>query len=505
MGALNVTGIVVAALWALVANDAAYADLPTEFPDELCKSLPKIEKIPDTLVISENIDIPSGVQLSDLYARIELKTEACAGTKGTKDTNRLKQMAARLGFDSAKTVSTMIRVGDLPPLQLVSYNLQDGDRTSSIVANRYFPWQPASQITKVVLENRSTTATTVGAASVLTHVGDLLPPETAILAPASIIGMKAAAGAAQKILDAFSRDKNGNSYEQSFDPSSLDGGSIVYLLDSKGLPLVAVSMKLVFTPSLAQPTVASGIGNVKPTFTSLPLILSKVTIDSGNRTLRDALGSDSSALAITRADANTPPAEYAKQCRTLKTRLSNNFGLNRFDTLLALTEWLSENSYVSTPALHNSGCLQAADKALLKDMGLEHVLNLQVEPPKAVTLEAYCSAMHAALGVGDITTYGDAFKPSVPTMFMGTLVNYSPTKLLDYVRLFKGIATGCRLEGNGDASYYVFGFSSASGTYEIEARGTNNGPSSYEPVRGGIGQVEIKETKPKSATTPPSV
>jgi len=177
----------------------------------------------------------------------------------------------------------------------------------------------------------------------------------ALLSPAANAYLSAANTVAQDVSSAIYNVKNNNTtlahlnMAQTVPGSTGPDRAITFRFrDTKGKALFGVRILVSFTRTLAKqddnidPT--SDTATQPPQFTGLPDILS-VAVGApatGSQTLLQEISKDSTFQSLITSGSNTDADAFKKSCDALERSLLTTYGLNRYDTSLAMAEILNE-------------------------------------------------------------------------------------------------------------------------------------------------------------------
>lgn len=152
--------------------------------------------------------------------------------------------------------------------------------------------------------------------------------------------------------------------------------SITYRFrDLNNRPLAAVRLYVSFTNSIADPqpvNPSTSDASHTPQFTQLQDILD-VTVGgpaAASQTLLQEISKEPSFQELLKATPDTTPDSFRSACNSLESALQSVYGLNTFDTALAMAQVLSQQStlYLNYKRFYNSGCFHS--RGLLKQMGI---------------------------------------------------------------------------------------------------------------------------------------
>jgi hypothetical protein len=141
--------------------------------------------------------------------------------------------------------------------------------------------------------------------------------------------------------------------------------------DLKNRPLAAVRLNVAFTNSIQNPVPidpTSG-GSTIPQFSRLQDILGVSVGGPLMGTLRQAISKETAYQNLLKSTSDTSAASFASDCNNLEGALQSVYGLNRYDSALAMADVLSQNTlYLTSKKYYASGCFR--DRAVLKTMGI---------------------------------------------------------------------------------------------------------------------------------------
>jgi hypothetical protein len=339
---------------------------------------------------------PSQTQTDNLYARLWVLEEICtAQTLSNSDRSRLDAVLNALGITKAQsfaaTVSITGDVGNLkyPDIVPFSYAFDQKQKsyTTQTVSQDFLPWEATSAF-KVQYSYKSSKSISINTAQLFSGIVTQVAgagTASAVLSPAANAYLSAANSLAQDVGSAV-YDGN-NSVTDSFHMDMAHAApnetpptpvrALTYRFqDMNQNPLAGVRLIVSFTRTIAlqndavDPT--TDRASQPPQFTQLPDILNQTVGGpaTGSQSLLQEIAKEPSYQSLLKTDANTTATDFKNLCSTLERALSGTYGLNRWDTALAMGEVLNQNTlYLTLDKFYSSGCFDQR-RSDLKLMGI---------------------------------------------------------------------------------------------------------------------------------------
>ena len=330
---------------------------------------------------------PSQTHVDDLYARVWVIEKVCTEQSlSPADRSRLDKALQGLGIDKAQAFAVTISVtgGAIKYPDVVPFSYSTGQGNYSIQTSSIFlPWQAITAFDLLYHYKASksiafNTAQLFG--SVSTQVAGA-GTASAVLSPAATAYVNAAIAIMSQITTSIYDVKNDKMDDLTVDLARAVPGetgavrAVTYRFqDTHQRPLAGVRLLFSFARTIAMTdtvTPTDDEAQKPPQFTALPGILNK-TVGSpaaGSQTLFEQISKERSYQSLLKTDSNTSPTDFKNLCDALETALAQTYGLNKYDTALAMGEVLSTyTSYLSTNKFYSSGCFVHRD--LLKSMGI---------------------------------------------------------------------------------------------------------------------------------------
>jgi hypothetical protein len=334
-------------------------------------------------------------KLQNLYARLVVETQLCTdSTLSPQDRKVLQKVLNALKITNARSfASTISLTGDAqggikyPPIIPFGYSYDESKSTYSVqqVGKGIVPWQ-ATNAFDVQYSYNANTNLSINTQSLFSGIATAIAGAggaTALLSPAAnaylSVGQTVLQDVAQSVFTAV--NSAGDSYH--FDMLQGPDRVMIYRFrDLSNNPLAAVRLTVAFTNSIAMPEPVDPTKDVSqnvPQFTQLQNILS-VTVGgpSGGQTLLQEISKESSYQDLLKATDATTPKSFQSSCDQLETALETTYGLNSYDTALAMGQILSQENtlYLNSDKFYSSGCFRS--RSVLKTMGIQ---DFEKKPP----------------------------------------------------------------------------------------------------------------------------
>jgi hypothetical protein len=329
--------------------------------------------------------------LQNLYARLVYQTQLCtANSLSSKDRGRLQAVLNFLKITNARSfAATMSLTGNgqggvkYPQVAPFSYSYDESASTYAVqtIGKGVIPWQATSSFDVQYSYNANTKLsinTTKLFSDIVTAIGGA-GSTTSLLSPAANAYLSAGQTVLQSLAQSVFTQINTANDSYHFDmlqgPQGPDR-SLTYRfrdLSSPPRPLAAVRFTVSFTNSIANPIPVDPTTDDTshiPHFDQLQPILN-VTVGgpSGGQTLLQQISKEQSYQDLLKSTADTTPQSFRSSCDQLESALQTTYGLNIYDTALAMGQVLSQNTlYLSMKKFYGSGCFQ--NRSVLKTMGI---------------------------------------------------------------------------------------------------------------------------------------
>jgi hypothetical protein len=327
------------------------------------------------------------VLFTDLYSAAVIQAEICTDqTLSSSDLTAFRRILRTLGVTNAKGFYASIGVTggagvQFPSVVPFSYSYDESQNTyNTETSSSILPWQLTTNDYTLSFSYSANSATSIETAKLVSGIVTSIEganPSTTIISAATSNYFNVGANIIDQVASEALKDKNVTSAKS---PISLvarrQRGAIFRFRDLSGRSLAAVKVSLILTntvnnPKPVFPTTAAG---AVPSFSGYPPVLDLRLGGPLSPTLGQSISTQESYKAIITADGSTSGTAFAHNCDVLEQTLMGTYGLNRYDTALAMGAVLSLDSpYSSFTNLSGSKCFEnpaLPSKALLKEMGL---------------------------------------------------------------------------------------------------------------------------------------
>jgi|GEM_PF-5666340 len=334
-------------------------------------------------------EFPSEPHLQNLYGRLIMVTQVCTdSTLSSADRNRLWALFNFLKIAKAQSfASTVSLTGDghggikYPQLVPFSYAFDQSKSTYSVqtIGKGVIPWQVTSSF-DVQYSYNANASLSINTASLFNSiVTDIAGAggATALLSPAANAYLSAGQSILQNLAQSVFTQINNGSDSYHLDVLQGPDRAITYRfrdLSNPPRPLAAVRLIVSFTSSIANPVPIDPTTDDSthvPQFTQLQDILD-VTVggpSGGAQTLLQQISKEQSYQNLLKATADTTPQSFQSSCDQLESALQTTYGLNIYDSALAMGQVLSQDTlYLSSKKFYTSGCFR--NRSVLKAMGI---------------------------------------------------------------------------------------------------------------------------------------
>jgi hypothetical protein len=333
-------------------------------------------------------EFPSPPHLQNLYARLVLVTQLCTdSTLSSKDRSALEKVLNFLKITKARSfAATISQTGDglggikYPQVVPFSYAYDEAKSTYTVqtVGKGVIPWQVTSAF-DVQYSYNANANLSINTANLFNGIVTAIAGAggaTSLLSPAAnaylSVGQTVLQNLAQSV---FTQINNGNdSYH--FDMLQGPDRTLTYRFrDLSNRPLATVRLIVSFTNSIANPVPVvptTDDSTHVPQFQQLQNILAATVggPPSGTQTLLQQISKEQSYQDLLKATADTTPQSYRSACDNLESALQTTYGLNIYDTALAMGQVLSQQNtlYLNAKKFYTSGCFR--NRGVLKTMGI---------------------------------------------------------------------------------------------------------------------------------------
>jgi len=333
-------------------------------------------------------EFPSQPHLQNLYARLVIVTKVCTdSTLSSQDRSRLWALLNFLKIDKAQSFASNVSLiadghGGIKYPQIVpfSYSFDQSKSTYSVqtIGKGVIPWQVtnAFDVQYSYNANKSLSINTTSLfSSIATDIAGT-GGATALLSPAANAYLAAGQTVLQNLAQTVFTAINNGSDSYHLDVLQGPDRSITYRFrDLSNRPLAAVRFYVAFANSIARPDPVDPTTDDShhiPQFDQLQDILD-VTVGgppSGTQTLMQQISKEQSYQDLLKSTTDTTPQSFKNSCDHLESALQTTYGLNIFDTALAMAQVLSQENtlYLNSKKFYTSGCFQ--NRSVLKTMGI---------------------------------------------------------------------------------------------------------------------------------------
>lgn len=334
---------------------------------------------------------PSQTHVDDLYARVWVQEKICTDQSlSSADRSRLDTVLAALGVSKAQSFAATVSItgdslGGIKYPDIVPFSYASGQGSYSVQTSSldFLPWLATSAF-RVQYTYKAGKTISLNTAqlfqSIVTQVAGA-GTATAVLSPAANAYLSAANTLVTDIVTSVYNANNtvADTFHADLALAAPGEAGAVRVLtyrfqDTHKKPLAGVRLLFSFTRTVAKTdpvTPTDDEAKQPPQFTDLPGILNKVVGGpaTGSQTLFQQISKERSYQSLLKTDSNTSPTDFKNLCDTLETALPQTYGLNKYDSALAMGEVLSQYTpYLTVAKFYSSGCFQGRD--LLKSMGI---------------------------------------------------------------------------------------------------------------------------------------
>lgn len=333
-------------------------------------------------------EFPSQPHIQNLYARLVLVTQLCTdSTLSSLDRSRLWALLNFLKIAKAQSfASTVSLTGDghggikYPQVVPFSYAYDQSKTTYSVqtIGKGVIPWQVTNDF-DVQYSYNANKSLSINTSSLFSSIATDIAGAggaTSLLSPAANAYLSAGQAVLQNLAQTVFTAINNGSDSYHLDVLQGPDRSITYRFrDLSNHPLAAVRLIVAFTNSIASPVPVDPTTDDSkhiPQFQQLQDILD-VTVGgppSGTQTLLQQISKEQSYQNLLKSTADTTPQSFKSSCDQLESALQTTYGLNIYDTALAMAQVLSQENtlYLNSKKFYTSGCFQ--NRSVLKTMGI---------------------------------------------------------------------------------------------------------------------------------------
>jgi hypothetical protein len=329
-----------------------------------------------------------------MYATLFVDTEICTSkTLSSSDESRLQKVLSIFKITKAQSFTTNLSLtGDAlggikyPPLVPFSYSFDHSTNkfTVSTSSVGVIPWQVTTAF-EIGWSYNSSSSVSIGTAAFFSSIVTAVSGAggtSSLLSPAANAYLTAGNTVAQDIATALSNsslEQDSHHFDLRQGPDSPARSVTFRLRDVNNQPLAGVRLAVAFTNSLQtqdviDPTTADSTHI--PHFTDgdeVPAIVN-VTVagpSSGAQTLLQQISKDQAYQNLLKSTADTTPQSFRTDCTNFESDLQTTYGLNKYDTALAMGYVLSQNTlYLTLNKFYSSGCF-ITGRSVLKTMGIK--------------------------------------------------------------------------------------------------------------------------------------
>jgi hypothetical protein len=322
--------------------------------------------------------------VDSLYARIIVSTKVCtASSLSTLDKTALSKVLNALKIADARTFAATISVtgngqGGIKYPQLAPFNYAYDESKSTYavqtIGKAALPWQVTSSF-EIQYSYNSSKSLSVNTASLFSGIVTSIAGAggtSALLSPAANAYLSTGQSILQNIATSMFSATNSSGDSYHFDVLAGPDRALAYRFrDLSSRPMAAVRLEVLFTSSIQNPVPIEPTSAIPtpPQFTGLQDILGVSVGGPLMGTLGDAVSKEASYQDLLKSNVDTSVQSFASSCDHLEQALQSKYGLNKYDTALAMGEVLSQNTpYLSSKKLYSSGCFRG--RGVLKVMGI---------------------------------------------------------------------------------------------------------------------------------------
>ncbi len=326
--------------------------------------------------------------LQDLYARLVVETQLCTdSTLSSQDRKVLEKVLNALKITKARSfASTISLTGDAqggikyPPIVPFSYSYDESKSTYSVaqVGKGVVPWQ-ATNAFDVQYSYSANTNLSINTQNLFSGIVTAVAGAggaTALLSPAANAYLSVGQTVLQDVAQSVFTQINTAGDQYHLDLLNGPDRVLIYRFrDLSNRPLAAVRLTVAFTNSIANPQPVDPVKDVSqnvPQFSQLQNILSvALGGPSGGQTLLQEISKEQSYQDLLKATDATTAQSFQSSCDQLETALQTTYGLNTYDTALAMGQILSQENtlYLNLKKFYSSGCFR--NRSFLKTMGIQ--------------------------------------------------------------------------------------------------------------------------------------
>jgi hypothetical protein len=314
-------------------------------------------------------------------------TKVCTdSTLSSQDRGRLQKLLNFLKITNARSFAASIsQTGDglggvkYPPVVPFGYSYDESKSTYSVqtIGKGVIPWQVTDAF-DVQYSYNANTALSINTVNLFNSIVTSIAGAggaTALLSPAANAYLSAGNTVLQNLAQSVFMQINNGSDSYHFDVRGGPDRALTYRFrDLSNHPLAAVRIIVSFTNSIASPDPVDPLKDDSthvPHFDQLqPILNATVGGPSGGQTLLQQVSKEQSYQELLKSTADTTAESFRSSCDQLESSLQTTYGLNKYDTALAMAEVLSQQStlYLGSKKFYNSGCFQ--NRSVLKTMGI---------------------------------------------------------------------------------------------------------------------------------------
>lgn len=334
---------------------------------------------------------PSQTHVDDLYVRVWVEEKLCTGLSLTgADRSRLDTVLAAVGINKTQSLGATLSISadslSVPYPNIVPFSYAAGQGTYSVQSSTldYLPWVATSGF-KVQYAYKTSKTISLNTAQLFQNIVTQVAgagTATAVLSPAANAYLTAANSLANQLATSIydSTTNAGNLVHVDLAQAAPNETGAVRALtyrfqDTHQKPLAGVRLLFSFSRTIAKTDTVTPTDNdatQPPQFTALPGILTKAVGGpaTGSQTLGQQISKEKSYQSLLQTDPkNTTASDFKQFCDALEPVFSQTYGLNKYDSALAMGEVLAQYTpYLQMDKFYSSGCFQ--NRGLLKLMGI---------------------------------------------------------------------------------------------------------------------------------------
>ncbi len=513
---------IVSGLSAIMGVNGAFSAPATVSADPpVCLATPQTKNAIPTgpLTPTVPLNFPYRIEgpLDELYARLSISVEICPNASfGSSSQSGFDRFLNMVGITSDKSFASTLTVSNkllgltLPTIYPISYTASESARqwASSISQEVILPWQSVRAEIDIRHSYSASRNVSVATAQMISDVISsiiTINSSTTLLSSPARASIDVANNVIQKIASRSFSSTDLHVIDSAIDYPQGRRGLIIRLNDGNGRQFAGIKINTILTNTLADGSQFDfDMDHVVPQFSSLPLVLDIVFAPgSPPQRLRNMLETNNAFRVIMSESANTSPDQFAKACDGVAEAL-NDFGLNKFDTALALADILGKSNFVKIKNLYESDCARNS-RVLLRQMGLQTALSFgHGIGSSGVGYKDFCAIdkiLNSPTSNGLATLEGMFSDPVIllrdgDSSYPATKSSIVDLLMKEKISHFTRCEPSYDNHGHGTYDQYIAEYPHGDGvkTWKIIVRGvpSRDGPDQYAPLTSkGIGWMQI--------------